>query len=216
MVALALLAGALMAIVDLTGSSVRNHVTARALTTATLLARGKMAEIEERFEDQGFKSSDEVLTGDFDEEGHPDIKWRVEAVRPGVEFSADQIVGALAGDAEGGAAGLMDRLGGQAGASAAGAGATSTLANPFMGVISGQVTAFGERIKESLREVRLTVSWKEGKEDHGFTVATHLVVLCPKTASGRGDWADACTSRGLTAPPTPGGGFLPPGGGGRK
>ena len=51
--ALAVLAGALMAVADLSGSALRNFGYARDLSVATLLARGKMAEMEEKYEDTG-------------------------------------------------------------------------------------------------------------------------------------------------------------------
>ena len=46
MVALALLAAAFMALADLGGNALRNYGYARDLTAATLLARGKMVELE--------------------------------------------------------------------------------------------------------------------------------------------------------------------------
>jgi len=48
MVALAVLAGAMMALADLTGNALRNFAYARDLSVATVLARGKMAEVTER------------------------------------------------------------------------------------------------------------------------------------------------------------------------
>ena len=56
------------------------------------------------------------------------------------------------------------------------------------GFLQTQLAAFGETLKKSLREMRLTVSWQDGKTSHGFTVTTHLLVLNPRAPGGaRGD-----------------------------
>lgn len=104
MVALALLAGALMAVADLCGNALRNHVYARDLAETTLLARGKMAELEQKYEDEGFKDFDQTDEGDFSDAKRPDVYWRVDLIRPAGDLSADQLVSMLTGmggDAQG-------------------------------------------------------------------------------------------------------------------
>lgn len=193
MVSLALLAGALMAIADLAGNALRNHVYARDLSAATLLARGKMAELEQKYEDVGFKDFDEDESGDFAEEGRPDVKWQLALVKPDADLSADQLMGVLAGMG-GDSTDLISKLMGGAGAAgaSAAAGGGPTTASPMAGVVGGflqtQLAAFGETLKRSFREMRLTVSWQDGKASHGFTVTTHLLVLNPRAPGGaRGD-----------------------------
>jgi general secretion pathway protein I len=196
MVALALLAAALMAIAELSGSALRNHTYARDLTAATLLARGKLAELEQKYEDSGFKDFDEEEEGDFADQARPDIRWKLEMVRPSTDLSADQLVSTMTG------AGLdpqelLSKLTGGAGASLAaaalGGGPTSSAAGtPAAGMltklIQAQLTSFGETLKKSFREMRLTVSWPDGKASRGFTVTSHLVVLNPRAPGGaRGD-----------------------------
>ncbi len=202
MVSLALLAAALMAVSDLAGNALRNHAYARDLSAATLLARGKMAELEQKYEDVGFKDFDEEEHGDFSEEGRPDVSWRLALVKPDADLSADQLMALLAGVSGGDANDLIAKLMGGAGlgAAAAGGGAAPpgsagggpTTASPLTGamgaVLQTQLTAFGETLKRSLREMRLTVSWRDGKTSHGFTVTTHLFVLNPRAPGGaRGD-----------------------------
>jgi general secretion pathway protein I len=196
MVALALLAAALMAIADLAGNALRNHAYARDLSAATLLARGEMAELEQKYEDVGFKDFDEDESGDFAEAGRPDMKWRLELVKPDADLSADQLMAVLAGMG-GDSNDLISKLMGGGGAAAAGAALSSgaggpTTTNPMAGLMGGflqsQLTAFGETLKKSFREMRLTVSWQDGKTSHGFTVTTHLLVLNPRAPGGaRGD-----------------------------
>jgi general secretion pathway protein I len=199
MVALALLAGAFMALAELGGSALRNHAYARDLSAATLLARGKLAELEERYEDSGFKDFDEKDEGDFADAGRPDVRWQVELVKPDADLSAEKLAALFTGGGEGGGdpqALLTSLFGG--GAPAGGekkdgaSGPTTTSPATAMAgqLLQTQLTAFGEQLKKSLRELRLTVSWDDGKP-RSFTVTEHLVVLNPRAPGGaRGEAPD--------------------------
>jgi general secretion pathway protein I len=195
MVSLALLAAALMAVADLAGSALRNHAYARDLSAATLLARGKMAELEQKYQDEGFKDFDQDEHGDFAEEGRADITWQLALVKPDADLSADQLMALLTGMSGGDSNDLIAKLMGGAGLTGAAAGggapgptSTSPLAGLMGGFLQTQLTAFGETLKRSLREMRLTVSWRDGQTPRGFTVTTHLLVLNPRAPGGaRGD-----------------------------
>lgn len=191
MVALGLLASALMALAELSGQALRNHAYARDLSAATLLARGKMVELEQRYEDQGFRDFDESEEGDFAEEGRPAFKWRVELRKPKTELSADGILGALTG-AEDATDAMSALLGSQEVPGSDGSATTqSPIAGLAAGVLQTQVTAFGETLKKSLREMQLTVSWTDGKVPREISVSTYLVVLNPRAPGGsRGDNPD--------------------------
>jgi len=191
-VALALLATALVAVSDLVGNALRNHAYARDLSSATLLARGKLAELEMKYEDEGFRDGDQDDHGDFSDAGHPDVKWEVKLVRPDPSLSADQLISVIAGggsDPKELMARLMGggALPGQAGGAAASGGGPTT-ANPALAAMGGllqtQLTAFGETVKKSLREMQLTVSWLDGRLERAFTVTTHLLVLNPRAPGG--------------------------------
>jgi general secretion pathway protein I len=197
MVALGLLAAALMAIADLSGNALRNHAYARDLSAATLLARGKMAELEQKYEDEGFKDFNQDEEGDFADARRPDIHWRFELVKPDADFSADQLMALLAGGGGDpqeligkvmggvGAAGAASALtGGAGGAGQGGPTSTNPLAGALTGLLQSQLTTFGETLKRSFREARLTVSWRDGRTPRGFTVTTHLLVLNPKAPNG--------------------------------
>ncbi len=196
MVALALLAAGLMAMADLSGNALRNHAYARDLSAATLLARGKMAELEQKYEDEGFKDFDQDDDGDFGREGRPDVRWHLALVRPDADLSADQLVAQLAGAGNDPGDLIAKLMGGGGSPPAASGGAASqggpTTTNPLAGALSGmlqsQLTALGETLKKSFREMRLTVSWRDGRTSHDFTVTTHLLVLNPRAPNGaRGD-----------------------------
>ncbi|MFL5264921.1 MAG: prepilin-type N-terminal cleavage/methylation domain-containing protein, partial [Anaeromyxobacteraceae bacterium] len=200
MVALALLASALMAMADLAGGALRNHAYARDLSAATLLARGKLAAIEQKYEDQGFKDFDESEEGDFSQEGRPELRWRAQIVKPDGDLSAEQLFARLAGTSSGdpqelmskflgggdasalagaagaagagGAGGAARASGSAAGAPAQGPTSTNPLAGAMTGMLQQQLTALGETLKKSFRELRFTVSWRDGKATHEFTVTT--------------------------------------------
>ncbi len=192
MISLALLSAALMALADLCGNALRNHAYARDLSAATLLARGKLVELEQTYEDRGFKDFDEQEEGDFSEAGRPEVRWRLELVKPPADLSADQLMSRLAGvsDPDQLMAKVMGASGGAAGSSGSSGGPTAL--SPVAGIIGTllktQLTVFGETVKKSLRELRFTVSWRDGNVPHGFTVTTHLLVLNPRAPNGaRGD-----------------------------
>jgi general secretion pathway protein I len=173
MVALGILAGALLLISDIVTGALRSHVRARNLEVATLLARGKMAALEDQYEAKGFRDSDESDEGTFEEEGHPGIRWRVEVALPSGELGPDAVLNALTGST----GGLEDLLPPADQASQVG---------PVQAQLAASMQAllarFGEQLKRGAREVRLTVSWPEADGEETFTVTTHLVVLAPRGA----------------------------------
>jgi general secretion pathway protein I len=201
MVALALLAAALVAISDLCGNALRNHAYARDLSAATLLARGKMAELEQKYEDQGFKDFDEEEEGDFSDSGRPDMHWKLALVKPSNDLSAEQLMATLAGTTDvdqlmamvlgglgGGAAGTGPSSSGGSSGGPSGATAVGPLAGMVTNLLKTQLTTFGEIVKRSLREMRFTISWRDGAVPRGFTVTTHLLVLNPRAPNNaRGD-----------------------------
>jgi general secretion pathway protein I len=170
MVALAILASAVLALSEIVSSSLRNHVRARNLEVATLLARGKMAEIEDQYEAKGFRTTDESDEGTFEADGHPEVRWRLELSIPSTELSPDAVLRILTGSD-------LTQL-----FPSPTSGQASPL-GPFQAqmqaALQNVLTRFGERMKAGVREARLTVSWPEGAAEEGFTVTTHLVVLLP-------------------------------------
>lgn len=171
MVALAILAGALLALSDVVAGALRNHVRARDLEVATLLARGKLAALEDHFEAKGFELSDQSEEGTFEEEGHPEVRWRVEVVQPPGDLGPDGVLRALTGSEEG----LEALLPPAEEVPEALAPLQAQLAATMQGVLA----RLGEQLKRGVRELRLTVSWPEGSGEESFTVTTHLVVLAP-------------------------------------
>ena len=80
MIAMAILAITLVAVFQSQSQSVSMATEVRFLTTASLLAQGKMAEID-KMDPREIVS----MSGDF-REGFPDYAWRVEVTDTGFEF----------------------------------------------------------------------------------------------------------------------------------
>lgn len=182
-VALAVLSLGLLAVADLSGTALRSHGYARDVTAATLLARGKLAELEEKYEDQGFKDFDESEEGSFADEGYPGFQWRLEAKKPDSALGPDQLLAAVLGQA-GADASTQELLASLLGTGGTGGRPAAAPGGALGSVLQVQLTAFGEALKKSLREVTLTVAWRDGRVRHEFGVTTHLVVLHPKAPAG--------------------------------
>jgi general secretion pathway protein I len=193
-VALAILAMSLMAIFDLNAGAIASHVYVKRLTVATLLARSKMTDLEQELYDKGFSNDDDEDSGDFSDEGWPMFKWRTKIIAPRTEgLSPQQLIGGLfnlplgGGGEEGGLGPLGALFGGagegkdQKGPDLGGGtgGAAGALMGPAAGMIQGQFTQMVDQITKSVREVHLTVSWKEGKVTESIDLVTHVVSLGP-------------------------------------
>jgi general secretion pathway protein I len=167
MVALAILAASLVVISEVAGGALRNHLRARQLDLATQLARAKLVEVQAEFERKGFRDFDESTDGSFEQEGHPEVRWKLDVKRPTVGLGPDAVLGALAGGKT-----LQDLMPPPDQA--------PQLA-PYQGMIQASLqallTQIGEQLKKAVREVRLTVSWPGGAGTESFDVVTHLVVL---------------------------------------
>jgi general secretion pathway protein I len=172
MVAIAILAFALLSVSDIVSGSLRSQVLARDLEVATLLARGKMAELTEKYEREGFSLGGDEDDGSFDDEGHPELKWRAKVVEPEGTLDGKALAGILLGG------GSVQELFAPK-ADADGRQQVNPLAAAIAAAVEVQLNAFAQSVKKGVRELRLTVSWKEGARDESFTVVTHLVVLTP-------------------------------------
>lgn len=202
-VALAILGLSLMAIYDLNAGAVAMHAYSKKLTVASLLARSKMSDLEQDLYDKGFNSDDEEKSGDFSEEGWSSFKWRAKIVAPKTDgVSPDQLLGAIFNlPIGGGSDGTSDILktlfgGGSSGSTPSALGATSAsttgtsaptptqtglggLGGIGAGLIQTQFTQLVDQITKAVREVQLTVTWKDGKQVETLDIVTHVVSLGP-------------------------------------
>ncbi|QSQ18626.1 prepilin-type N-terminal cleavage/methylation domain-containing protein [Pyxidicoccus parkwayensis] len=191
-VALAILAMALMAIFDLNAGAVANHVYTKRLTVASLLARSKMTDLEQKLYDEGFSNDDDEESGDFSEEGWTQFKWRARIIAPKTEgVTPDQLIGAIfnlpiggdGSDPMSGLAGLFgggsSSGGGKDGSSGPQPGGASGMQGAAMGMAQPMFTQMVQQITQTVREVHLTVYWQEGTQVESIDLVTHVVSLGP-------------------------------------
>ena len=182
-VALAILALALMAIFDLNAGAVSNHAYTKRLTVATFLARSKMTDLEQQLHDKGFSNDDDEESGDFSEEGWSQFKWRARILAPQTQgVSPEQMVSAIfnvpltPGE---GLGSLMESFGGGDDLPPGATQDTGGIAAAMGPLIQGQFTQMVDQITKSVREVHLTVSWRDGAQVESFDLVTHVVSLGP-------------------------------------
>jgi len=207
-VALAILSMALLAIFDLNAGAVANHAYTKRITVASLLAREKMTDLEQKLYDEGFPADDEEESGDFSREGWPNYKWRARILAPRTTgVSTDKLLSALFNVPIGGEGGddsmtaiaaMFGGGGGKSGGSGAGAAA---MAGPMAGLAQGQMTQFLDQISKMVREVHLTVTWRDGKDVETMDVVTHVVSTGPGSdrnggAAAAGDALAAAAGQG--------------------
>jgi len=218
-VAMAILTLALMAIFDLNSGAVMMHTYAKKVTVATLLARAKMTDLEQDLYDKGFPADDEDRSGDFSEDGWSSFKWRAKIIAPKTSgVSTDQLLSAVFGLPAGGGDPLSALMGGGAGgkdgkAAAAGLppGATpgmSGLAGAAGGMAQAQMTQFLDQIRATVREVHLTVTWRDGKQVESVDLVTHVISGSERNGSANAQ-AQAGQPNANGAAPGTGPGGLP-------
>jgi general secretion pathway protein I len=183
MIAVAILAIALTAIFASEAGAIRAAARARWMTTGTLLARCKMAEIEEQMMREGLPAVSATGTDECCEEG------TVEGFE--CEWEVSRIVlpdAALAEDGSG-----TETEEGAEGANTEGA--TPTSVEDVMGMMgSGGGDLMSQlamqyafpvikpQIEEQVRRARVTVRWHEGSEEQSFDVVQFLVAEQPPAA----------------------------------
>lgn len=243
-VAMAILGVALLAIFDLNAGAVASHAYVKRITVATELARSKMTDLEQELYDKGFELDDVERSGDFAAEGWNGFTWKARILAPRTTgVTADKLLEALfaippgeggglsslfggLGGADGGLGGLAAAaMSGGTGISSLPPGATGPSGmqalGPFAALAQTQVTQLLDQIRRGVREVRLSVSWKDGTRTESLDVVTHVVSLqqgsdrngTPGAAIGTGGTGalpgtpGASLAPGATAPPFGTGGF---------
>ena len=253
-IALAILGLGLVALVDINAGATKLHEASEQLTLATLLARSKMVDLELKLNQDGFSDFDTEIDGTFEEEKHPEVRWKAQILKPDLTKSTQQLTSLISG-AMGGGPNAAAGAAGAAGAASSGGqsplaallgqsslvppgttlpgmpsslpGSSSTdssaapsptttglggiIGQAATGLIQSQVQMLVQQIQQGVREIRLTILWKDGKVDESFTVTTHLVVLQP---TGPGTSATGATAPGQSTNPNGSGVPMPgmPGG----
>jgi prepilin-type N-terminal cleavage/methylation domain-containing protein len=206
MIALAILASALVVLLEISSQDVRAAYRAKLITIATGLSRSKMYDLEADLVKNGFADSPETENGDFTEEGQPKFKW--EATFEKVELPASD---ALSSDATK----PGQPLGSGDSKTATDSKDTDALMNLAGGSSSGALGAsmvqmylplIGPIISDAIRKVTLTVKWKVGDTEESIkticfftdTKAIDLALQGMALASG----TSTSTSTPPATPPT--------------
>jgi general secretion pathway protein I len=215
MISLSILAVALVAISDLNGGAVAMHAYGRRATEATLLLRGKMLDIEDDLQKNGFSDFSDEKHGTFEDENAQGYSWSAEILKPDVQLDPAQLLGMLGvgGDSKqqqkggiaGAASALAQQLGGaQQALKGMQGGAGALMGGPLAGVLQGQAKTFIEQLKKSVREVRLTVSWKDGSLQRKVS-ASQMIVILPEMVGKAGQLPQQGTAlQPQTTQPLPG------------
>lgn len=166
LIALAILASAMTVLMGTMANSGQQAVFSNDLTTASLLARSKMIDIEYELMEEGFSTDEQRLEGDFSDEGRPDITWEaviqpVEIPESAKEQFLAQINSQLFGEQSKGA------LQGNAAFSS------------MLPMLIGQLPELINRIGNKVRRVRLKVEFEFG--GNRFPVEVVEYVADPNT-----------------------------------
>ncbi len=203
MIALLIVSAAIVAVAGINAGAMNMHAYSKELTVATLLARGKMADIEQELQSEGLPADDEVEEGDFSEEGFPKFRWRAEIIRPETEeIQVASIMQSLGvdGSSDGPLGSFLDsQLLSNSdfyGGDLAGSGITTDVgallgsSGLVGGVLTTQLQTMLDSLGNAVREVRLTISWgekKDGRQGESFSIATHVVSLGQGTDQRQSD-----------------------------
>lgn len=204
MIALLIVSVSIAAVAGINAGSMNMHVYSKQLTVATLLARSKMADIEQELQADGLPTDDEVEEGDFTEEGFPKIRWRAEIIRPETEeIQVANILQSLGvdGSTDGPLGSFLDSqlltnsefYGGNLAGSGITADVGAMLGSSGLmgGLLTTQLQSMIDNLGNAVREVRLTISWgaQEGAPGESFSIATHVVSLGQGTDQRQSDAA---------------------------
>jgi len=179
MISLAILAIGLLALGSLNGGAVAMHAYGRRATEATLLLRGKMLDVEDDLQKNGFSDFNDEKHGDFTDDGAPEYAWSAEILKPDVQLDPAQLLN-LAGVGTGQTGAPSGTTPGATSNPATAGGAQSLLSGPLAGVLQAQAKTFVETLKKSVREIRLTVTWPDGNDRRSVS-ASQVVVILPET-----------------------------------
>ncbi len=149
LVALAILAMWMTALLTAQSWSIDKSGRARDLSIATLLARGKMIDIEQQLLDEGFSQGAQEDNGDFGEEEHREIRWHSKVTE--VELSLDGLSSMCGGFSEEGD-NNSDQEGG-----------CESMFDGFGGALEGLTS----EVSQSMRVVELNIEWGDKKRLDG-------------------------------------------------
>lgn len=160
-VALSILAISLTVLLQSQAQSLASAGRSRDLTVATLLARSKMVDVEQKLFHDGFTANTQTEDGDFAEEGFAEIKWKTTVDEVQLDLAAlEGLCASRAKDEQ------------AHGASADGQ--KQTDCGSAMASLTGQVGGLMEELSRSMRAVEVEVWWNDGPYKENLRVRALL------------------------------------------
>ena len=167
MVAMAILASSLALLLESQTQSVQNSNRSKMTTTAVLLARAQIGELEHELYEDGFSDIGAESSGDFSDEGFPNFRWewKVETVElPTVAETQEAASGG--GEATG-------ELPATPGATAL-AGSGSEAMDAASSMMASQFELIRGVIEASVRRGTFAIFWKERATEQSFVVQAYF------------------------------------------
>jgi prepilin-type N-terminal cleavage/methylation domain-containing protein len=218
MIAMAILSGSLTWLVVGMSRNIKAENHAKLMTTATFLARGKMAAFEDELYEKGFGEFEKDTDGTFEEKGFQRFAWKI--VVDKVELPNSDQVQTMATNAQQ----ARQALTGQPPTTDPSASNTGVGGNPMAAGATAMSSQFGiikDVLEQGIRRVTVTVSWYEGRKVQDVTVVTYFTdprkvdqaiqLSIPSSltggAGGTGGSTGSTTGSGTGATTTPAGGL---------
>jgi len=163
LIALAILASVMTVLMGTQATSNQQAVFSTELSRASMLARGKMVDIEYEVMKEGFSDLDQTMAGDFRREGSPDIRWTatVEPVQI-PDDAKEELLAKINSQLFGG----VDNEGALQGNAAF---------SSMLPMLIGQMPEIINRIGEKVRRVELKVEFPYMGDMYPITVVQYIV-----------------------------------------
>lgn len=159
LIALAIMSMSLLVLLQAQGQSLASAGRSRDLTIATVLARGKMIDIEQKLFHDGFVMNDDQDDGNFSDEGYADIKWKSRVSEVELDLSTLQ-----------GLCGAVSERAPKSNKSKDGQAQARTDCESTMASIGSMLGNLTEEVARSIRAVELEVSWADGRFNQNMSL----------------------------------------------
>ncbi len=161
LIALSILASALAVLMGTMANSGQQSIYAADLTTATFLAKSKMIDLEYEVAAEGFSKNDQKYSGDFREEGRPDMVWSATVVTVEIPEEAKEAFLAK----------VNTQLFGQQDSGLKGNAAFSSMLPTLIGQLPQMINQIGTKV----RKIDLKVEFPFGSGMRPVTVSQYIV-----------------------------------------
>jgi general secretion pathway protein I len=164
LIALAILATCLTVLGSAMLNSSKQGVFAHQISLASMLARSKMTDLEYELMEEGFSNSDQEMSGDFADEGHPEITWEATVLVVEIpEDAKEALLAKINSQLFGGVDGAEGALQGNAAFSS------------MLPMLIGQMPELINRVGQKVRKVDLKVNFPYGNGTFPLEVTQYVI-----------------------------------------